>query len=372
MKRLFLILIILISLISIIAIIFQLQSKNQPFVGVAFCGNTTQEAFQLIDKVQNYTNLLILQSGPISKNQTATSQICDYAVDKGLNIIVYFGWFDVAQPWQLPWLETAKQQYGDKLLGVYYYDEPGGKQVDWDWPHYFDWMRYYFENTTIYQTHAEILEQYKNGTLPKNYTQATAVYIQTLKTDSGLQDLKNLNIPSIASEYALHWYSYLGGYDVLLSQIGWNASSTHSIALARGAAENLNKDWGVMITWTYDETPYLSSGEQIYQEMVDAYKTGAKIISIFNYPYAEINPLGPIIDYSPYGTLQDEHFQALERFWNDYIQQKPELWGSIKAEAALVLPNDYGWGMRSATDKIWYWPSDDQTQQLWNTLSIHK
>jgi hypothetical protein len=368
MKKLFLIIAFLIGLISITALSFQLQTKNQPFVGIAFCGNNTQEAFQLIDKVQNYTNLFILQSGPISKNQTATSQICNYAINKGLKLIIYFGWFDIDQPWQLPWLENAKQQYGDKLLGVYYYDEPGGKQVDWDWPHYFDWMRYYYENTTLYQTHAEVLEQYKTGTLPKNYTQATSVYIETLKTDSGLKNLENLNIPAITSEYALHWYTYLGGYDLLLSQIGWNISSTHSIALTRGAAENLNKEWGVMITWTYDKPPYLGSGEQMYSELVDAYKTGAKIISIFNFPYSEseLNPMKPLINYMPFGTLQDEHFQALEKFWNDYIQQQPELWGSISSEAALVLPKDYGWGMRSPTDRIWYWPSDEQTQQLWN------
>ncbi len=33
-----------------------------------------------------------------------------------------------------------------------------------------------------------------------------------------------------------------------------------------------------------------------------------------------------------YGTLQDEHFQALERFWND-VEQSTIVHGSIKAEA---------------------------------------
>lgn len=88
---------------------FNLQTNNQTYVGVTFCGNTTQQAFQLIDKVQNYTNLFILQSGPISKNQTATTQICDYAVNADLNLIVYFGWFDTNYTWQIPWLDTAKQ-----------------------------------------------------------------------------------------------------------------------------------------------------------------------------------------------------------------------------------------------------------------------
>lgn len=377
MKKIFFIVVILFCLISITVVAFQFQIKEKLYFGISFCGNNSQEAFNLIDKVQNYTNLFILQSGPVSKNQTATAEICNYAINKGLDLIVYFGWFDTNQTWQLPWLENAKNQYGDKLLGVYYYDEPGGKQIDWDWPHYFDWMRYYYENTPLYQTHAEILEQYVGGTLPKNYTQASNVYLETLQTDSGLQDLKNLKIPSIASEYALHWYTYLGGYDVLLSQIGWNISTAHSIALGRGAAESLNKDWGVMITWTYSNYPYLGSGQKILTEMVDAYKTGAKIIAIFNFPYTNsiVDPFynidsGNKIEYYPFGTLKEEHFQALEQFWEEYVQQKPELWGSIKPEVALVLPKDYGWGMRSPSDRIWYWSSDEQTQSIWDNYQF--
>jgi len=362
MKHRFLGIAIILILIIIATAFFQffsLETNDKAYVGVTFCGNTTQQAFQLIDKVQNYTNLFILQSGPISKNHTATTQICDYAVNADLNIIVYFGWFDTNYTWQIPWLDTAKQQYGNKLLGIYYYDEPGGIQIDYDWPHYFDWLRYYYENTSIYQAHTQILELFKNGTLPKNYTQASKVYVKALKTDSGLQELKNRKIPAITSEYALPWFDYLGGYDIILSQIGWNISSTQNIALTRGAAKIQEKFWGIMITWTYNTPPYLSSGEEIYVEMIDAYKSGAKIISIFNYPQIENNP---------YGILEEEHFQALERFWNNYILQKNEEWNSIKAQTAFVLPKDYGWGMRSTSDRIWYWNSDEQTQQIWSAL----
>ena len=136
MKREFLFLAIILTVIIITATFFQfinLQTNDQTFVGVTFGGNTTQQAFQLIDKVKNYTNLFILQSGPISKNQTATTQICDYTVNANLNIIVYFGWFDTNYTWQIPWFDTAKQEYGSKLLGIYYYDEPGGIQI-WSVP----------------------------------------------------------------------------------------------------------------------------------------------------------------------------------------------------------------------------------------------
>ena len=64
------------------------------YVGVSFCGNTTAEAKLLIDRVKDYTNLFVLQSGPISENETATNEICHYAVDAGLDIVVYFGDLD--------------------------------------------------------------------------------------------------------------------------------------------------------------------------------------------------------------------------------------------------------------------------------------
>jgi hypothetical protein len=117
------------------------------YVGVSFCGNTSTEAKLLIDRVKNYTNLFVLQSGPVNDNKTATNEVCDYAVEAGLDIIVFFG--DITERslqwkleienkdlrWRLPWLNTAKERWGDSLLGIYYYDEPAGMWQDyqnWD------------------------------------------------------------------------------------------------------------------------------------------------------------------------------------------------------------------------------------------------
>ena len=360
MKRVFVfsaIFLISVGLITAALVVhYTLVSENdesEPFyVGVTFCGNTTVEAKLLIDRVKTYTNLFVLQSGPISKNETATNEICDYAVAAGLRIIVYFGWFDPDCPWQISWLDLAKQRWGEQFLGVYYYDEPGGIQLDYPWSHYFDHLR--LLNSTMYQQHASAIDAFMNGSLAKDYDLAANLYVDMIKNDPGIQELKKHSITTFTSDYALYWFDYLGGYDVVFAQFGWNHSLIQDIALVRGAARMQNKIWGAIITWKYKEPPYLDNGEEIYRQMRIAYESGAKYVVIFNYP--KIND---------YGILNDEHFEALERFWNEVVKTPQVVHGSIQAEAALVLPRSYGWGMRHPEDRIWYWGSDEKSPQIW-------
>ena len=87
---------------------------------------------------------------------------------------------------------------------------------------------------------------------------------------------------------------------------------------------------------------------------------GAKYVVVFNYANG--------MD-SPYGILQDEHFHALQRFWNEVVQNSSVVHGGIKAEAVLVLPKDYGWGMRNPNDTIWgLWNANSSSQQIWTQL----
>ena len=69
----------------------QLLPNAPVYVGVTYCGDNVTEAKLLIDKVKNYTNLFVIQSGPLQKNLAKLNEICTYAVASGLHIIVYFG-----------------------------------------------------------------------------------------------------------------------------------------------------------------------------------------------------------------------------------------------------------------------------------------
>jgi len=338
--------------------IFRINNEQETvYIGVSFCGNTTAEAKLLVDRVKNYVNLFIIQSGPASKNETSLSEIADYAVDAGLNIIPFFGVFDL--DWQLPWIDSARNKYGNRFLGVYYYDEPGGIQIDipyYEWAHYFYFLKERLGNSSIYQAHAQAIEEAINGNLTRDYASAARAYVEVIKHDRGMRELNNRSITIFTSEYALHWYTYLGGWDVVLAQLGWNGTVAQDLALVRGAATLQNKEWGAIITWKYDKPPYLDAGREIYKQMMMSYEAGAKYIVIFNFPS---------LDNNPYWAMTDEHFEALERFWND-ITAKKTFAGSLTAEAALVLPPNYGWGMRNSEDKIWYWDADEKSGQIWD------
>ena len=256
------------------------------FFGTSYGLENVEDAKLLIDKVKDYTNLFVIGSWSIVINETALNEVCEYAVKADLSFIVYFDYISqVMYPWHQTWLDTAKEKYGDKFLGIYLYDEPGGRQIDekqWDGG---DILLNAFANVS-------------------NYNDAANIFVGTMSTSRSTLDLKDRKISMFTSDYALYWFGYLGGYDAVFVELGWNHTTTQQIALNRGAANLQGKDWGAIIVWTYDNPPYLASREEIYREMVTAYRAGAKYVIVFNYPQ---NPEG-----NTYGILTEEHFEAMK------------------------------------------------------------
>jgi len=412
------------------------------YVGVTYCGESAEEAKLLIDRVKNYTNLFVLQSGMLQEFPDEINEICDYAVSSGMYFIVYFGtdrWWFLRN-----WLETCEGRWGDRFLGIYYGDELGGKMIDhearlWDSATSSSFLKYHDsriqgridENTTITywhngrielfisETYYTKIDYYPNGTIiaqirddsnlstivensDDTYTYEESNGIIIYSNSDGFNAytiVENYNvtytydelwdarpfqtydetaegfieyqhqilvkgpkeepvITALIADYALYWFDYKAGYDVVLANFGWNHTLTQDIVLVRGAAEMQNKEWGAIITWKYNHPPYLDSGEAIHDQMRTAYEAGAEYVVIFN--YAEDME-------GPYGTLQEEHFMALERFWNEVVQSPEVEQGSVEAEAVLVLPENYGWGMRNLDDKIWgLWGPDEKSQQIWD------
>ncbi len=445
------------SLIFVAYTDFGEGEEQKPFlVGVTYCGNTVQDAKLLIDKVANYTNLFVVQSGfTIIGNNTAVNEIGDYAVSKGLHFAAAsaFGISDAT------WISAAEQRWGKMFAGIYYEDEPGGKMLDgyttwlvlgedmsvtkWQdgtvntdetdisrsfYPNgtitvsktnstsstlfsnnndpsfiaaysvvtnsttyktdgtitFFEMIekktakggigiisseivsfsRYTMENGSDIIAQLETYQQAKDKNPLRDYNTAANFYVdKTSGFVDGLirqRNLKGRSFPIFTSDYALYWWDLQSGYDMVLAELAWNNSVSQEISLARGAANLQGKSWGTIITWKYTHAPYLTDGAEMFDQMKTSYKAGADYVVIFN--YAEDMT-------GPYGTLQEEHFQALERFWKEVVQNPAEIHGSDKAEAVLVLPENYGWGMRNPSDVIWgIWEPNATSTQIWNQV----
>jgi hypothetical protein len=303
--------------------------------GVACGFNSTSEVKLVVDKVKDYTDLFVIDSWDVTKNETLLNEMCDYVAGSGLKFIVYFDLISkTTYPWHREWLIAAKTRWGDKFLGIYLHDELGGKQID---------EKRYFTNAS-------------------DYSDAAYKFMENIAAYNGTQFAEDNGIPLFTADYALYWWDYLGGYDTVFVELGWSHNTTQQIALCRGAANMSGKDWGAIIVWKTNDPPYMGTGQQMYDDMLAAYEAGAKYVIVFDYPrYPETNP---------YGVLTEEHFEAMKNF-NAYTHTHPRnVDRKAEGQVAFVLPKDYGWGARWQDDNIWgLWPADVKTQLIWENMN---
>ncbi len=303
------------------------------FVGVeyAVANHSVEDCKALVDRTKNFTNLFVIDSFGITSDFVKLDEICDYVYDSGLYFLVFFispvgenENDDLVFRYNFYphiWISNAKEKYGEKFLGIYAMDEPGGSQLD---------------QGPFKMILSEDVE---------NAEQAADVYVYNLyrHVEYYTHPRKYENITVLTADYGLYWFDYKAGYDTILTEFGWNHSRQLHVALCRGAANVQRGNWGMIETWTYNQEPYLTSWNELYSDLFLAYHNGAKYAVIFDHPDT---------DFSEYGILTEEHFVAMEDFWN-YVNRNPGKHGIEKATVAYVLPEDFGYAFRNNNDKLW-------------------
>ena len=316
-----------------------LEERSQPefFVGVemAYANATFSDVKELVDEVKDYTNLFVIGSPEISKNQTLLNMTCDYIAGAGLNFVVLFT--DTSQyaigSEPSVWIPKAREKYGEKFLAVYRYDEPGGRVLD--------------------RVHDSLINETVVGE-PRNHSYAAGTYVEFLYAHLAYYLYVSPSV--LTADYGLYWFDYKGGYNTVLAEFGSNHSREVNVGLVRGAARAFGRDWGSIITWTYTNAPYIKSADELYRDLVLSYRSGAKYSVVFNYP-----------KIGRYGILtegREGHLEALKDFWV-YLQSNPQEYGVERGEVAYVLPAGYGFGFRSAVDHVWLWDADNWSRKVW-------
>ncbi len=357
---LFSIILVAVILSPIILIIWTSNINQQDpipkfFVGVeyAIANHSIEDVKSLVDRVKNFTNLFVIDSLGITLDQNNLDEVVEYVYNAGLYFVIFFispvereDFLTLEEEktserifrynyWPHLWIADAKEKYGNKFLGAYTQDEPGGNQMD----------------SGIFQLVEEAKNQAEAAELFVDLLHGHIVYY--------LSAGEYEDITVLTSDYGFYWYDYKAGYDTILVEFAWNHSRALNVALCRGAANVQNKDWGVMITWTYLQPPYIVSGDELYEELTTAYHNGAKYAVIFDHPDTE---------YSDYGILTEEHFDALETFWN-YMNDNPLKDGTVKGQTVYVLPENFGFGFRNVEDNIWgLWSADtdERVEKIWS------
>jgi hypothetical protein len=325
-------------LVLILAVMFGIsfwnsmsRRENEVFIGVMAGQGSVDGILTFVDEVEDYVNLIIISDLNLTTNSTALYTILDSLDARGLYFIPFMSLLEYTN--DPNFFQVARQRWGEHFLGVYTFDEPGGKQID--------------------------LAVHRPVDSAQNYSDAASKYVEAVSEEGLLRFANSFNMTGnfniFTSDYALYWFDYSACYNVVFTQFGWNFSRQLHVALCRGAATAHNSEWGAILTWTFSQPPYLESADDLYKNMVLAYDNGAKYIVVFDFP----------TNVTEYGVLTQDHLDSMKRFWNYHKSTpQPEVY---PAEVAYVLPEDYGYGFRGPSDKIWgLWGPDNLSASIWN------
>jgi hypothetical protein len=332
-------------LLLIVSLFLTCRVFNKPppdvFVGIDVAYDDVAKIKLLVDEIKPYTNTIIIGSSGITFDVVKLDDVCQYVYDRGFYFMIFAHPLDEPDKLviQCQWVLDAKPRWGEHFLGLYAFDEPGGRQLD----------------NASYRIVSEgwIADNYKNWTeAADRYVNTAFIYLHHMIEDQ----MCGLDLTLFTSDYALYWFDYKAHYDVVFAEFGWNYSRTINVALDRGAANIQNRDWGVVITWEYTQPPYLESGEELYNDLVLAYESGAEYILVFD---TDENYTQSVLTKGEGG-----HLDALKRFWQ-YATDNPRPSAPPSDRVAYVLPKDYGYGFRGPNDTIWgLWGADEYEHSL--------
>ena len=338
---------LLVTLIGAVLLIKEVTNTDNPplYVGIDVAYDDEENVYKVADAVEGYVNLIILGSLNVTTDTAKLTRVCDYLYNRGFYFIIYVAFaLGVSQPPYLPpqgpdanFFLDGMKRWSDKLLGAYIFDEAGGKYID-------------------VTTAAELPYVKTYSDAAENFVSHTGYFLVNYEDYYGSPILRKFT-----SDYALYWYDYLAGYDVVFGEFVGNQSRQMAMALCRGAAKSIGKDWGVMITWKYAQPPFVEEPLQLLHDMILAYKNGARYINIFNSPANNSAT-------TEYGILTQEHLDIMRAFW--YYTKLWPFTEKFPAETAFILPTDYGYGFRGPADKIWgVFGPDALSPVIWNATN---
>ncbi len=343
---------LLVAAVGVVLFVEKTVCEPGVFIGVDVGYGDENTVYTIADAVSGYANLIIIGSTNVTTNTTELTNVCNFLYEKGFYFIVYVGLGAVdALPPQGPdssFFQMAINRWGEKFLGAYMFDEIGGKQFD--------------------------IPPARPVPVASNYSDAALEYVTAVGSYVSLYRDTFYSVPQMrlfTSDYALYWYDYLSGYDVVFAELLGNESQSKQIAVAldRGAAESLSKQWGAIISFGTNlnqfppAVPVLENASQLYSDMTMAFQSDAKYIVV-------LDSLGPnaTVPTTPYGILTKDQLGAMKSFWN-YAQDNCQP-TQDPAQTAYVLPSDYGYGFRGPDGVIWgIFPADALAPKIWNDTS---
>lgn len=208
---------------------FKPDSKPDLLVGVDVGYGDAETVYTIANAVSGYANLIVLGSTEVTANMTALTNVCDYLSQKGFYFIVYVGlgngtYFPPSGP-TFEFIQTANNRWGAKFLGTYLFDEVGGKQLDFP-PNYPD------RPAKVASNFSNVAIQYFLGVQPY-----LSIYRDFYYSSPQMK--------LYTSDYALYWYDYCSGYDVVFAEfLGNQTQNQIAVSLARRSREDTGQRLG--------------------------------------------------------------------------------------------------------------------------------